>query len=58
MFAAIPNILFNFTLANTAPSWVNISHKSVPIQKTLWVSTFLSTFFYIFVGIIRKFTLL
>jgi len=43
-------IMFNYTLANTVPSWVNTKHKSVPIKKTIWWSIWFSTAMYLFVG--------
>lgn len=43
-------VLFNYTLANTIPSWVNVKHKSISIQKTVWVACIASTFAYLFTG--------
>ncbi|KAJ3300031.1 hypothetical protein HK104_005027 [Borealophlyctis nickersoniae] len=44
------NVMFNYTLANTVPSWVNTKHKSVPIAKSIWTSIWIATFAYLFVG--------
>ncbi|KAI9094903.1 hypothetical protein DFS34DRAFT_561855, partial [Phlyctochytrium arcticum] len=49
--ATIGQVMFNYTLANTVPSWVNTKHKSVKISKTIWYSTWIATGMYLFLGI-------
>ncbi|KAJ3180768.1 hypothetical protein HDU87_001881 [Geranomyces variabilis] len=44
-------VMFNYTLANTVPSWVNTKHKSVPIAKTIWYSVGIATTMYVTIGI-------
>ncbi|KAJ3004699.1 hypothetical protein HKX48_001096, partial [Thoreauomyces humboldtii] len=44
-------VMFNYTLANTVPSWVNTKHKSVPIARTIWYSVFISTAMYLILGL-------
>ncbi|KAI8592114.1 hypothetical protein BDZ88DRAFT_385226, partial [Geranomyces variabilis] len=44
-------VMFNYTLANTVPSWVNTKHKSVPIAKTIWYSVGISTTMYVTIGL-------
>ncbi|KAJ3048005.1 hypothetical protein HK097_010969, partial [Rhizophlyctis rosea] len=50
MSQALGNIMFNYTLANTVPSWVNTKHKSVPIKKTIWTSIWVATAMYLIIG--------
>ncbi|TPX71121.1 hypothetical protein SpCBS45565_g01382 [Spizellomyces sp. 'palustris'] len=47
----IGTVMFNYTLANTVPSWMNTKHKSVPIAKTVWWSTWMATALYLIIGI-------
>lgn len=47
----IGSILFNFTLANTAPSWVNTAHPKVNLKKCVWTSVWLCTGLYVTTGI-------
>ncbi|KAI9201833.1 uncharacterized protein BJ171DRAFT_629634 [Polychytrium aggregatum] len=48
--SAIGAVLFNFTLANTIPSWVNVKHKSVSAATSIWLSLWFSTILYIITG--------
>ncbi|KAJ3108665.1 hypothetical protein HDU97_000521 [Phlyctochytrium planicorne] len=49
--AVIGQVLFNFTIANTVPSWVNTKHPKVSIHKTIWASVYGACAIYIITGI-------
>ncbi|KAI8915328.1 hypothetical protein DFJ77DRAFT_462200 [Powellomyces hirtus] len=51
MTPVLGTVMFNYTLANTVPSWVNTKHKSVPIAKTIWWSVGIATLMYLTLGI-------
>ena len=48
----VGTILFNFTLANTIPSWMNIRHAKVSPHKTVWYTTILAIALFIITGIL------
>ncbi|KAI9015156.1 hypothetical protein BC832DRAFT_192613 [Gaertneriomyces semiglobifer] len=45
------NVMFNYTLANTVPSWVNTKHPRVPITKSVWYATWVATLMYLLIGL-------
>ncbi|KAJ3324854.1 hypothetical protein HDU76_013320 [Blyttiomyces sp. JEL0837] len=47
----IGQVLFNYTLANTIPSWVNTKHPRVSVHRCVWWSVFISTVLYVATGI-------
>ncbi|KAI9326545.1 hypothetical protein BDR26DRAFT_781817, partial [Obelidium mucronatum] len=49
--AVIGQVMFNFTFANTIPSWINTKHPRVSIHKCIWVSIGVAAGFYIITGI-------
>ncbi|KAI8849202.1 hypothetical protein BC829DRAFT_425336 [Chytridium lagenaria] len=49
--AVIGQVLFNFTIANTVPSWINTKHPKVSIHKTIWASVYLACAIYCMTGI-------
>jgi amino acid permease len=46
----IGQVLFNFTLANTIPSWLNVKHEKVDPKKAVWYSIGVSLLMYIATG--------
>ena len=53
---ALGTIIFSFTFVVTIPSWANEKKENVSINKIMWLSTTVSTFFYIFFGILGAYT--
>ncbi|KAJ3415554.1 hypothetical protein HDV05_004605 [Chytridiales sp. JEL 0842] len=49
--SVIGQVLFNFTLANTVPSWVNTKHPKVSIHKCVWTAIGISCGMYCFTGL-------
>ncbi|KAI9322008.1 hypothetical protein DFJ73DRAFT_966909, partial [Zopfochytrium polystomum] len=45
-------VLMNFAFVTSVPSWINVKKSDVNVQKTLWISSTLSTAVYILVGCI------
>ncbi|KAJ3271852.1 hypothetical protein HDV01_006137 [Terramyces sp. JEL0728] len=48
----IGQVLYNYTLANTIPSWMNVKHPQVNPKRVVWYSIGISTLLYISIGII------
>ncbi|KAJ3139418.1 hypothetical protein HK101_003642, partial [Irineochytrium annulatum] len=48
--AVIGQIMFNFTLANTIPSWVNTKHPKVSIHKCIWTAIWTTAAIYVVTG--------
>ncbi|CAO3651330.1 unnamed protein product [Cunninghamella blakesleeana] len=44
-------VIFNFSYITTIPSWVNSLKPTVNVHKVLWISVFISTVFYVVLGI-------
>lgn len=44
-------IIFNYAFVVTVPSWVNEKKETVSINKSIWASTFFSTFIFIILGL-------
>ncbi|KAI8984130.1 transmembrane amino acid transporter protein-domain-containing protein [Mycotypha africana] len=44
-------VIFNYSYITTIPSWVNSLKPGVNIHKCMWVSVFISTIFYLVLGI-------
>ncbi|KAG2208121.1 hypothetical protein INT47_010483 [Mucor saturninus] len=44
-------VIFNYSFITTIPSWVNSLKPDVNIHKCMWISVFISTVFYIALGI-------
>ncbi|KAJ3009497.1 UNVERIFIED_CONTAM: hypothetical protein HDU68_002643 [Siphonaria sp. JEL0065] len=49
--AVIGQVMFNFTFANTIPSWINTKHKKVSIHKCIWVAIVFAAGLYVITGI-------
>ncbi|KAJ3409940.1 hypothetical protein HDV05_004162 [Chytridiales sp. JEL 0842] len=49
--SVIGQVLFNFTLTNTIPSWVNTKHPKVSIHKCVWTAIGVSCGMYCFTGL-------
>jgi hypothetical protein len=48
----IGQVLYNFTLANTIPSWINVKHEKVSPKKAIWYSVMFALCLYIITGLI------
>ncbi|KAJ3371456.1 hypothetical protein HDU91_005287 [Kappamyces sp. JEL0680] len=48
----VGQVLFNFTLANTIPSWMNVKHHSVSPKKSVWYTVAIANLLYIATGFI------
>lgn len=51
MSQVVGTVMFNYAFAMVIPSWINSSHPSVPIKKTVWTSLILATSVYLLVGL-------
>ncbi|KAI8616252.1 hypothetical protein BC830DRAFT_1118738 [Chytriomyces sp. MP71] len=49
--SVIAQVMFNFTLANTVPSWINTRNKKVNIHKCVFFSCYVACGVYVFTGI-------
>lgn len=50
--SVLGTIIFNYAFVSTIPSWVNQKRKEVSINKSVWLSTSLSTLIYIIIGLL------
>eukprot|EP01060_Flectonema_neradi_P022921 TRINITY_DN3113_c2_g1_i3.p1 TRINITY_DN3113_c2_g1~~TRINITY_DN3113_c2_g1_i3.p1 ORF type:complete len:537 (+),score=101.58 TRINITY_DN3113_c2_g1_i3:577-2187(+) len=48
----IGTVLFNYAFVTTVPSWVNEKKVGVPINKSIWGSSFLGTMMFLFTGLL------
>ncbi|KAJ3226256.1 hypothetical protein HDU81_007389 [Chytriomyces hyalinus] len=49
--SVIGQVMFNFTLVNTVPSWINTKNRKVSIHKCIWFSTYLACAIYVLSGV-------
>ncbi|KAJ3070320.1 hypothetical protein HDU98_006674 [Podochytrium sp. JEL0797] len=49
--SVIGQVMFNFTFANTIPSWMNTKHNKVSIHKCIWTAVIVSASLYIVTGV-------
>ncbi|KAJ3070731.1 hypothetical protein HDU99_002613, partial [Rhizoclosmatium hyalinum] len=50
--SVIGQVMFNFTFANTIPSWINTKHKKVNIHKCVWTSVAFACGLYMTAGVV------